>query len=185
MITPVKTFMPNFRAIYSSKEYMELAQSEVADKIQNMLTSDKFKNNKGMTLEEQAGAKADVFISQPKYPYKSTTDEQSVDVSIAYTRYVDMSGKKFGPREFHEVGRFNKDNVETFADKFQKTSTEYNSDKLDKRINICALVVGAVALLATLFCSGKFFAPRANNNSKPIIEKVVEAKDTLVSQIHK
>lgn len=174
MITPVSFAMPSFRAIYQSRSYMKPEQAEVADKIVDMLKSDKYKDIKGKTLEEQAGIKADVFISQPMIPYSSPIEEKSVDVFLAFTKYIDTQGEKFGRRTIHNVGTFNSCNVQNFPDEFKRVNFENNSEKMENRMNLVAIILGGLVLLASLLCYGDILKPRVNENVKPMIEKVVK-----------
>lgn len=151
MIKPISSAKPSFRAIYYAKDYMQPAQAEVANRINYMLTSDEFRNEKGKTLEEQAGIKADIFINQP---YKPVSDGKSVNVSLAFTQYIDLNGDKFGEREVYDIGSFNADNVETFPDEFRKTNKENNPAKMENRMNLGVVIITTLTVLGFMLTKG-------------------------------
>lgn len=146
MIKPISSAMPSFRAIYYAKDYMQPAQIKVADRINYMLTSDEFRNEEGKTLEEQAGIKADIFINQPE----ASLNQNNVNVSLAFTQYIDMNGDKFGRREVFEIGSFNTENVENFSDEFRKTNKENNPEKLENRMSLAAVIVSGLAMFGMM-----------------------------------
>lgn len=150
MIKPISSAEPSFRAIYYAKDYMHPAQLEVADRINYMLTSDEFRSEEGKTLEEQAGIKADIFINQPASPYKSDSDARTVNVSLAFTQYVDLNGEKFGKRWMYDIGQFNSDNVETFPDEFRKTNKENNPEKFENNFNLAVILMSGLAMLGLM-----------------------------------
>ncbi len=179
MIAPVNFAVPSFKAIYQSRDYMKPEQAEAADKIVDMLTSDKYKNIEGKNLEQQAGVKADIFISQPMAPYSSSTEEKSVDVFLIFSRYIDTQGEKFGRRTFNKIGTFDKNNLQKFPDEFRRVNFENNSEKIENRTNLAAAILGGLALLATVLFSGGIFKQKVQENTKPVIEKVMEYKDSI------
>lgn len=179
MIAPVNFAVPSFRAIHQSRDYMQPEQAEVADKIVDILTSDKYKNEKGKTLEEQAGAKADIFISQPKVPYSSPKEDKSVNVFLIFSRYIDTQGEKFGRRSIHNIGTFDKNNIQNFPDEFRRINFENNSEKIENCINLATVILSGLALLAVVLFSGDMFKPKVKENAKPMIEKVITLKDSV------
>lgn len=139
MIAPLSSAVPNFKGIYQSREFMEPAQIEVANKINEILISEKYQNDE----------KTDIFIRQPAKPYTSPLDEQRVIVTMTYN-YTNVFGERNGRRDIVEVGSFTNENVETFSEKFQKAYQETNTDNTEKYINYIALAVSTITLLATL-----------------------------------
>ncbi|MCM1003115.1 MAG: hypothetical protein NC408_02100 [Candidatus Gastranaerophilales bacterium] len=174
MIAPVNSAVPSFKAIYQSRDYMKPEQAEIADNIVDILTSDKYKNEKGKTLEEQAGVKADVFISSPK-------EDKSVNVFLIFSRYIDTQGEKFGRRSIHNVGTFDKNNIQKFPDEFRRVNFENNSEKIENRTNLAAVILSGLALLAAVLFSGEMFKPKVKENAKPMIEKVITLKDSITN----
>ena len=151
MIKPISSAEPSFRAIHYAQDYMQPTQIEVADRIDYMLTADEFRNAEGKTLEEQAGMKADIFINQP---YQPLSDGKSVNVSLAFTQYIDLNGDKFGRRDVFEIGSFNAENIQTFPDEFIKTNKQNNPKKIEDRINLAAIILSGLAMLGVILAKG-------------------------------
>lgn len=150
MIAQVNSVAPVFGAINISKTYMRPEQERIANKINKMLVSSKFKDKNGKTLEEQAGIKADIYINQPSMPYQKTSDKKSVDVFITYSQYIDDNGEKFGKRNVYRVGRFNNDNLSTFVKKFKTTNNQNNPANLENKISCIATALGILSGLAVI-----------------------------------
>lgn len=150
MIAQVNSVAPVFGAINISKTYMRPEQERIANKINKMLVSSKFKDKNGKTLEEQAGEKADIYISQPSMPYQKTSDKKSVDVFITYSQYIDDNGEKFGERNVYQVGRFNHNNISSFVKEFKSTNNKNNPANLENKFGCVAIALGILACLSML-----------------------------------